>query len=730
LGQVVACPITAGREVYGVLVFAWPHDEEPFYLGLAVVEVACNMMAIQRSHRRDEQRRQEGHHGDVRAARMAALGILAGGFAEELSAQLSEIERRLAEQQRVEGALRARLAAYEGHGSGAAKGASREASALAPADALQAARASAARFLAAIQPSAPGRVDLATIAADVLALAAPHLRRRRIDVELRSAGEHLVVGRKSELCQLLLHLVLGVAGVLDDSDDVCSDRGALIPRAFTLVLRRQGEHEVMSLCDVGEDGTGARSSFFEVGSPAGAPGFDLAVARRIVVAHEGHIEVGPAASPSEGRARCTIVLPAWGETERRAARSKLAEGGRRPLSDRPRPVLLWIDEDDLFLEIMVQSLPELDIRVARSATEAASFLAFGARPALVLCNVHLPDRAGHDLHAEIAHQNRDLAQRFVFVADGVLTPEIASYLIASGRPTLMRPIDVAEVRALIQQGARASIHPAMTAPTLVDTRRAETVSKIVAVRAEPPISTTHAPRETMVPEPPASSHDGAREKRTIPDRAALLPAGDVGEPSASGVQRARDQELAAIARATADTLRREGAKRGVTVLAMLRDRGLSEPEALSVITFALSTGVLVRDPHPSTLLRVPDNERRTVLVVDDDFDLRQTLREILEDEGYVVDTAANGREALDLLHRSNPPRVVVLDLMMPVMDGWQLLDELKRDDALSAVPVVVISASKTGLRAPHAHELLSKPLDYYKLITTLERSMTPAESLR
>jgi CheY-like chemotaxis protein len=68
----------------------------------------------------------------------------------------------------------------------------------------------------------------------------------------------------------------------------------------------------------------------------------------------------------------------------------------------------------------------------------------------------------------------------------------------------------------------------------------------------------------------------------------------------------------------------------------------------------------------------------------------------------------------------------VLDLMMPVMDGWKVLDELARDASLSRIPVVVISAGRTGVRGanlPRGHEFLSKPLDYHKLVTTIDRSM-------
>src|SRR5919206_1695644 len=86
---------------------------------------------------------------------------------------------------------------------------------------------------------------------------------------------------------------------------------------------------------------------------------------------------------------------------------------------------------------------------------------------------------------------------------------------------------------------------------------------------------------------------------------------------------------------------------------------------------------------------VPD--RGEVLVVEDDFAIRETLRELLEDEGYRVAWAANGKEALARLHE-RAPRVILLDLMMPVMDGWEFRVAQQRDPALASIPVVVISA--------------------------------------
>src|SRR5918912_3194653 len=92
---------------------------------------------------------------------------------------------------------------------------------------------------------------------------------------------------------------------------------------------------------------------------------------------------------------------------------------------------------------------------------------------------------------------------------------------------------------------------------------------------------------------------------------------------------------------------------------------------------------------------------RLVLVVDDDPDILQTLGLCLTTEGYRVLTAANGREALDVLERERPS-VILLDLMMPVMDGWQFVRELEKTGR-RGTPMIVLSADRRV--AQHAHEL-------------------------
>jgi CheY-like chemotaxis protein/signal transduction histidine kinase len=731
----VACPLIVGRQVYGAIVLAWPANEEPAPAALSTLEVACGLVALHLACQSDVERRAEVQNVGVRAARLTALGLLASGFAEEASQRLDEVARGVAEQQRAVDAALTR----PGPGVGAAL-ATRAAE---TAGALQRAQVSAARFRAVTESGTPERVDLRELAADAIALIQPMFRQRRIDIELRADGGHLVVGRRGELIQLMVQILVNIIGAPDDAEDAHAEE--LIPRGYILGIQRRGSHEVVSVNDAGDEGTGARASLFDEVKQMDEHPVDFAVAQHIVIAHEGHIEIGDAL-PGGGVA-CSVVLPAARSGADLAGRYDAIANApahlRRQLADGARPVLHWIDADDLFLEIMVQSLQEFEVRVARTAAQAMQMLAYGSEPSLILCNVRLPDRPGHALHSELAMRHPRLARRFVFIADGVLTPEIASYLIRSRCPTLMRPIDLDQVRSLALRDGAAGLE-AVGAPTLSEQQGAG--SGVRRSVSEPPAP---GPRQVSryAPTAPAMPAVRPRNDDTVdaPPRVALPPPTPLPVPlkprsdapparraaTAAPAESFRDQELAAIAQATVATLRRDGPKRGGHVVAMLRARGLAEGEALAVITFGLSNGLLVRDPPPSTMLRASDEDRkRTVLVVDDDYDLRETMRDVLEDEGYIVETASNGQEALDCLRDGNSPEVVVLDLMMPVMDGWHFLDELKREPALADIPVVVMSASQEGLRGLGAKEFLSKPLDYHKLVATVDRSLKSRLGLR
>jgi DNA-binding response OmpR family regulator len=108
----------------------------------------------------------------------------------------------------------------------------------------------------------------------------------------------------------------------------------------------------------------------------------------------------------------------------------------------------------------------------------------------------------------------------------------------------------------------------------------------------------------------------------------------------------------------------------------------------------------------------------SVLVVDDEMDIRESIRDILEIEGYHVCCAANGQEALDVLSEVRPG-LILLDLMMPVMSGYELLQQLRESDDLSSIPVTVVSAN--GDRAAvRGADVLKKPVDLDVLLHVVD----------
>ena len=129
-----------------------------------------------------------------------------------------------------------------------------------------------------------------------------------------------------------------------------------------------------------------------------------------------------------------------------------------------------------------------------------------------------------------------------------------------------------------------------------------------------------------------------------------------------------------------------------------------------------------------------------ILVVDDDVAIREAVRDVLEAEGYDVTTAANGREALGALAKgsASPPGIILLDVMMPVMDGAQFLDAYTADTALPRVPVVVLTAHEAkhaSLFGSRVVQYLKKPLALDDLLAVLERwypaaAPPPAQSVR
>ena len=119
----------------------------------------------------------------------------------------------------------------------------------------------------------------------------------------------------------------------------------------------------------------------------------------------------------------------------------------------------------------------------------------------------------------------------------------------------------------------------------------------------------------------------------------------------------------------------------------------------------------------------------TILLVEDDFDVREALAETLRDEGYRVECAVDGEQALDYLRAGGKPGLILLDLMMPRMSGTEFRMVQKVDPQLADLPVVLISADgrmEEKARLLEADGALRKPIELDELLATIERFRTPA----
>ncbi|MBV9175045.1 MAG: response regulator [Chloroflexi bacterium] len=122
--------------------------------------------------------------------------------------------------------------------------------------------------------------------------------------------------------------------------------------------------------------------------------------------------------------------------------------------------------------------------------------------------------------------------------------------------------------------------------------------------------------------------------------------------------------------------------------------------------------------------------RSYVLVVDDDPAIRGLVAEALRGEGFSVDLAAHGREALDAM-RARRPATVVLDLMMPVMDGFTFIENCHKEQLCNGVPIVVITAVQEALRRMEevpVHACIAKPFDLDDLVRVVGQYARPGSN--
>lgn len=111
----------------------------------------------------------------------------------------------------------------------------------------------------------------------------------------------------------------------------------------------------------------------------------------------------------------------------------------------------------------------------------------------------------------------------------------------------------------------------------------------------------------------------------------------------------------------------------------------------------------------------------SILVVEDDDDIRSGVVDLLESEGYLTHGAAHGQEAIDILNKIPKPCLVFLDMMMPIMNGREFLDVVMKDSYLAPIPVVVVSAiaDRTDIRGAVGY--VKKPIDIDVMLNFVER---------
>lgn len=110
---------------------------------------------------------------------------------------------------------------------------------------------------------------------------------------------------------------------------------------------------------------------------------------------------------------------------------------------------------------------------------------------------------------------------------------------------------------------------------------------------------------------------------------------------------------------------------------------------------------------------------KTILIVEDDFSIRDTLKMALENEGYSVIEGRNGREGLEKARQNPKPAAILLDMLMPVMNGEEFLATTTHSADLSSIPVIVITGSVGKSKCAGATAILQKPVDLNLLLTAL-----------
>lgn len=294
------------------------------------------------------------------------------------------------------------------------------------------------------------RIDVAAVAREGLQQARPYLARLGVQANEQYEGECFTFGRAHSLLQVVLNLIWNAA-------EACRDvAGAQI---WVRVVSDGGRVVLL----VEDNGPGVPPEaveaifqpFYSKKSRGVGAGLGLKIASDVVAEHGGHVEVHDR-NAEQGAAFRVILprvtgdgVPVFGETP-------------RPPSVRPRGrhEVFVVDDDPVFTRALRRGLKPHDVRTAASASEAEiQLLDPKYQPDLVVCDVFLPGANGNVLHERIRAARPEIAERFVFVTGAGLGRAEAEYIKASGRPTLLKPVDVKSLFTLLAPQRAPSSRP-------------------------------------------------------------------------------------------------------------------------------------------------------------------------------------------------------------------------------------------------------------------------------
>lgn len=455
----VAVPLVAGREVMGVFVFLHRRPDLFDTAARAFLETAAGLLTLARKADRAVPAQAALRRDELRTGPLAMAGMLAAHFADDVRGPLSAIDLVLREQERV-------LArAHEpGHGSITAFAALgpliREAQ-----QSVTRAQTVTNQIVSAAHAGPREKLLFASVLKDAITFVATAAEARGVTLVQQIQGEGRVLGRRAEL-------VPAFVAMITNALQAC-ERGPHTRRP-TVKITMEDDARGISV-SIEDSGSGVpadlRARIFDpfFSTNEGSAGVGLTLAKHAIIGSSGHLEIGMSASLGGALFRAVLPRAEVATAAKKQRHTSLSSATLRKVN--PRPTLLWIDRDDVFLAGVRRALDGFEMRMAGTAAEGEQLVLRGLpTPEIVFCELDLPDRSGLDLHAEVARKNADLAARFVFITDGILSPERAAYVLASGCPTLVKPLDLTEIRSLVlhASGERESPSSRHAAPDEVD----------------------------------------------------------------------------------------------------------------------------------------------------------------------------------------------------------------------------------------------------------------------